>query len=132
MKRVACLLLISMTLFTSKARAAEYWISPVLAVYPGLGVGHFVEGRAERGLTFFVLEAATLGGAAFFFGRGFTLGNSSRSQDRDMDIFAVFALAWLGVKVWQIVDVIAGPSKSAMLLPMPVNGSPGLMLSSRF
>jgi hypothetical protein len=130
MKKLLLSLLVVMCLCPERTRASEYWISPVLAAVPGFGVGHYVEGRVGRGLMFLALDGA----AAFTFAT--LVKNASNAEDASFS--SIFTAALLGgaiglsIKIWEINDVKSGPSKSAMLLPMPVNGSPGLMLSSRF
>lgn len=131
-KNIICGLVLALSLLSNNAQALNHKISPVLAFFPGFGVGHFVEGRTEKGLMFLGLDALATVVVVHATLNNFRDNDGLEDFFSDQLLIGLMGLAFTGFRIWAVVDVLNGPSESAMLLPAPVNGAPGLMLTRRF
>ncbi len=108
LKKLTQSLVLTLFLFSGNARAAEYILSPVLAFVPGYGVGHFVEGRGERGLTFLALDALATIAYAATFASVFESDSASEAAN-SLGTAMIVGVAVIGIRIWEVVDVVNGP-----------------------
>lgn len=81
----------------------------VVGTFLGFGIGHAVQGRfSDDGVTFLVGELASMGG--LFLGAADCVGPSGRCA-RGLALVSISALAFVGFRIWEIVDVWAEPPR---------------------
>ncbi len=81
----------------------------VVAVVPGLGLGHAIQGRwKERGWIFTFGELVTFGMATV----------AASESDLDQSIVTTLGIAgwggWLSLRVWEVTDAVIGPKRHNM------------------
>jgi hypothetical protein len=85
----------------------RYVISGILGTYPGFGIGHAIQGRwRERGWIFTAGEIGTIMvGAASAVGCAF-----GRTTDSGCGAMQVAFGAYLGLKIWEAIDIWLAPA----------------------
>ncbi|MGZ3769732.1 MAG: hypothetical protein ACXVCP_07845 [Bdellovibrio sp.] len=85
----------------------QYIVGGIIGTYPGLGIGHAIQGRySEKGWIFTTGEIATL--VAFASGIG-DCWNGNRYGSCNSGLALGGLIGYLGFRVWEIVDVWSGP-----------------------
>ncbi len=88
---------------------ARHVTGTVVAVVPGLGLGHAIQGRwKERGWIFTFGQLVTFGMATV----------AAAESDLDQNIVTTLAIAgwggWLSLRVWEVTDAVIGPKRHNM------------------
>lgn len=127
---------------SSKMSTGQYVVGGVLGTYPGLGIGHAVQGRwKEKGWIFTTGEL--VGGVMVGIGAGECLGDAAgdalagqKTTNCDSNLLAAGAITFLVFKVWEIIDVWVEPPMSGRLafqIAPPTEEKPGMLsLSYRY
>ncbi len=85
-----------------------YVAGGILGTFPGLGIGHAVQGRyLQKGWIFTVGEIGSYGLAVA--GAVNCLADSLSSRDCNGGLIVLGVAAYVGFRVWEIIDVWAGP-----------------------
>ena len=113
-----------------------YVIGGLLAIYPGFGIGHIVQGRwLEKGWIF-TLSEGIAGTALVANTMGCALGSilsGSSSSGSNWSQMATWYGAFLVFKIWEIGDAWISPKvSSSVYLFETVEHSPGLGLRYSF
>ena len=89
----------------------SYIVGGIVGIYPGLGIGHAIQGRfSEKGWIFLAGELGS--GAVMMVGLIGCIGDSfSRSDGRDhsCSMMTLGLLGYAGFRIWEIIDVWAAP-----------------------
>jgi hypothetical protein len=103
------------TLSVGEVTSQEHVVGGILGIYPGFGLGHVVQDRwSEKGYIFTAGQLGSLAVLTLGVGSclGSTIQNSPNNQKESCNnaLVVVGAISFLGFKIWEIVDIWAGPA----------------------
>lgn len=146
--------------FKQTITKGQYIGGGVAAIIPGFGIGHAIQGRyREKGWMFTAAELVTFGGALGFsiwsvgkrvvefsvkmvvvplVGLGgeeaveeFLATEIYEEKSWEEDVILAFLIAWLGVKIWQAVDIWYLPSHYEVITQNSFQAEPLISWNSR-